>query len=216
MSVDRYRRQGANSTSFVAALAVNAALIAVIATSAPAIFAPPETVLDGYNVPIAPPPPPPPVPEKREVATQPAATTIPIPDRKVDVDVPSVNDIATIDVLPPIADPTPPGSGTGVTVDAPRSAPVMVDAAPDPRARFQPDYPASERRSGLEGVVVVRVLIGADGRVKSVERVRAASAAFFEATRKHALARWRFSPATEDGIPVESWRTMTVRFLLQG
>ena len=91
----------------------------------------------------------------------------------------------------------------------------MVDAAPDPRARFQPDYPASERRSGIEGVVVVRVLIGADGRVKAVQQVRAASDAFFEATRKQALARWRFTPATHDGVPVESWRTMTVRFRLE-
>jgi len=214
MSVERYRRQGANSTSFVAALAVNVALIALIATSAPTLFAPDEPTIDGYNVPVEPPPPPP-IPEKREVVKTPAETTVPIPDRRVDVDVPVVNDISTTDVLQPIPDPTPSNSGTGVTIDPPKSAPVMVDAAPDPRARFQPDYPASERRSGIEGVVVVRVLIGADGRVKAVQQVRAASDAFLEATRKQALARWRFTPATHDGVPVESWRTMTVRFRLE-
>ena len=214
MSVERYRRQCANSTSFVAALAVNAALIAVIATSAPNIFAPPEKTIEGYNVPDDPPPPPPVPPKPRTEAETPVSTPIPVPDRVVVIDVPPP-DISTANILRPITDPIPPDSVGGPIV-VPKPAPVMVDAAPDPRARFQPDYPSSERRSGLEGLVVVRVLIGADGRVKTVQQVRAASAAFFEATRRQALARWRFSPATQDGIPVESWRTMTVRFVIEG
>jgi len=43
----------------------------------------------------------------------------------------------------------------------------------------------------------------------------ATDAAFFEATRTQALRHWRFQPATRDGIPVESWRTMTVKFKLE-
>ena len=30
----------------------------------------------------------------------------------------------------------------------------------------------------------------------------------------HALAKWRFKPATRGGVPEESWKIMTVRFTL--
>ncbi|MEI9850246.1 MAG: energy transducer TonB [Sphingomonas sp.] len=95
---------------------------------------------------------------------------------------------------------------------------LFVAAQQDPRfARdFQPDYPPPEIRSGREGKVTVRVRIGTDGRVKEVQQVQATSAAFFEATRKQALAKWRFKPATRGGVPEESWRTMNLRFELTG
>jgi periplasmic protein TonB len=63
--------------------------------------------------------------------------------------------------------------------------------------------------------VVVRVLIGVDGRVKQVERVSADSDGFFEATQRQALARWRFKPATRGGVPVESWKQMNVHFVME-
>ncbi|WP_260581590.1 energy transducer TonB [Sphingopyxis sp. PET50] len=58
----------------------------------------------------------------------------------------------------------------------------------------------------------VRVLIGTDGRVKQVELVSTDSPGFFEATKRRALAKWRFKPATRGGVPEESWKEMTVRF----
>jgi protein TonB len=73
-----------------------------------------------------------------------------------------------------------------------------------------------EERAEREGTVVVRLLIGADGRVRAVERISAASEAFWRATERHALRAWRFVPATVDGKPVESMHTMTVTFQLQG
>ncbi|TAJ41295.1 MAG: energy transducer TonB, partial [Chitinophagaceae bacterium] len=50
----------------------------------------------------------------------------------------------------------------------------------------------------------------------AVEMVSAAHPGFFEATRKQALRYWKFRPATRDGVATESWRTMTVRFTIQG
>jgi protein TonB len=58
------------------------------------------------------------------------------------------------------------------------------------------------------------VLIGADGRVKAVEKLRATSDAFFRATEQQALRHWRFKPATVDGRPVEARKVMTVHFQL--
>lgn len=95
--------------------------------------------------------------------------------------------------------------------------PVRSEAQLDSRFadRLQPPYPLSEQRAGNEGIVKVRVRIGADGRVVSVEKVAAASDAFFEVTQRHALRQWRFRPATLDGSAIESVKVMTVRFQLE-
>jgi protein TonB len=65
-------------------------------------------------------------------------------------------------------------------------------------------------------MVTVRIVIGADGRVKQVEKLKATSDAFFRATEQQALRHWRYKPATLDGKPVESRTTVTVRFRLDG
>lgn len=96
--------------------------------------------------------------------------------------------------------------------------PVRVAAEFDPRyaADQQPPYPADQERAGREGRVRIRLVIGADGRVRSIERLSATNDAFWRATERHARARWRFRPATIDGRPVESSKTMTVVFELRG
>jgi protein TonB len=99
----------------------------------------------------------------------------------------------------------------------PIAEPVFRQAMMDPKTidRFQPPYPSSMVRAGIEGSVTVKALIGIDGRVRAIELVRATDAAFFEATRDHALRAWRFQAATRDGIATESWRVLTVKFLLE-
>ena len=179
------------------------------------ILAPPDTFeritfnpIDTYNVPDTPPPPPEP---------QPPADT-PSNVVKVDRIVPTTptnyTDIKPIDPLP--FDPPPLPPRPEIVPDPPRE-PVLVEAAPDPRfaGALQPPYPSAMARAEIEGKVVVRVLIGVDGRVKAVQPVSATDPAFHEATAAQALKRWRFRPATKDGLAIESWRTMTVRFQLQ-
>jgi protein TonB len=77
---------------------------------------------------------------------------------------------------------------------------------------LQPPYPASAQREGAEGIVRVRVAIGADGRVKTVQKVEASRDDFFAATERQALRYWRFKPATVDGKPIESSKLMVVHF----
>jgi periplasmic protein TonB len=122
---------------------------------------------------------------------------------------------------------------TGQTVDLTDHPPVFTDPGPPhateiastyvPPVRhearligndLQPPYPASEQRAQREGVVRLRVTIGSDGRVTAVERLSATSDAFWLATQRQALNRWRFRPATLDGHPVEGSQVMTVQFRL--
>jgi protein TonB len=123
--------------------------------------------------------------------------------------------IRPLDPLPPLP-PLPLPPGPQILPEPPKPA-VMTEAQPDPRfaAVLQPPYPSAMARLEIEGRVVIRVLIGTDGRVKAVEPVSATDPAFHEATAAQALRRWRFKPATKDGVPVESWRTMAVRFQLE-
>lgn len=171
-------------------------------------------ILIGRPIPLDPPPPPEaekPQPPSRK-ALQPAHDPLPSkPDAAVDL---------TTGGGPMVLGDGGLGEGQrreGV-IPPPLSAPepVLVEAGIDPRAlaAFQPDYPASMIRQGVEGTVTVRVAIGADGRVTGVERLAASDEAFWIATQRHALRKWRFRPATRDGEPVASSKVLTVHFRL--
>lgn len=132
-----------------------------------------------------------------------------------------------IEPLPPTREPWPEqpplpptggggggiGSG-GTTAEPPVPVPVMTSAGIDLRyvRDLQPPYPAALERAEFEGSVTVRIQIAPDGRITAVELVRADDPAFFASTRDWALRRWRFKPATRDGVAVSSWLTKTVQF----
>ncbi len=111
-------------------------------------------------------------------------------------------------------------SGLGDRIEAPIAP---VEAIPDPviagaklntrfSKQFQPPYPSGLLRMGEEGMVTVRVLVGTDGRAKQIELIDSPHDGFWTATKRHALKKWRFEPATKDGAPFESWMTLKVRF----
>ncbi len=116
----------------------------------------------------------------------------------------SSGDGGEIALPPPDPDPIP----------TPAANPVIKSPRVDPRyaSVLQPEFPSSMIRAEIEGSVVVRVLVGVDGRVKDVQIVRAEHPDFAEATKRQALKKWRFIAGTSDGQPIESWREMTVRF----
>lgn len=201
--------------SLGAALAVNGIMVGALVFMSPTVREKIPTILDTINIPIETPPEPvKPEPQKQRQEQK-------VMDRIAVAD-PPVSRPDTTFTLPKLPDiPIPSGRGvseTGVTVVAPPEphVPVFRASGIDKRyvAALQPPYPPGKIRSGEEGVVVVRVLVGPDGRVKDVQKVEAADEVFFRATAEQAMKRWRFTPATSDGTPVESWRTMTVRFKL--
>ncbi|MDR3569018.1 MAG: TonB family protein [Syntrophobacteraceae bacterium] len=77
-----------------------------------------------------------------------------------------------------------------------------------------PVYPASERSSGREGVVTVRILIGTDGVPVSVSVRNTSGSEDFDGAAVAAVKKWRFSPAKKDGAPVSSFFDVRVRFRL--
>lgn len=88
----------------------------------------------------------------------------------------------------------------------------LVDAAPVRNPR--PRYPAVAIRQRIEGRVVLRVTIAADGRVSDIEVADSSGFAVLDNAATNALRQWRFTPATRDGQRVESTLVLPVRFRL--
>lgn len=165
--------------------------------------------------------PPPPKPEVKPETKTPRESKIVTPDpviRPLVVE-PTVRGTPEISEAPPTPlVGKPEGTALTVPVTEPAPPPALISARPDPRyaGDIQPPYPAARERAGDEGIVRVRIRIGADGRVKEVIQLDATHNDFWEATRRHVLAKWRFKPATRGGIPEESWKVMSLKFEIKG
>lgn len=221
MQTDRYnghRGGGLDVNGLMLAGGATVALLFGLTLTAPHFVTVPERVLTTENIRLDPPPPPKPEPTPQPKAKA-TAPMIPRPD-PVTVTRPPVEATTGTFTLAPVE--TPPNTGTLVGLGSGGVATVPVHVAVERAARldsryadtFQPEYPLGERQAEHVGRVVVRVLIGTDGRVKDIQQVSTSSAAFYEATRKRALAKWRFEPATRDGTAIEAWQTIGVRFEL--
>ncbi len=199
-----------------AAILLNGSIILAVALS-PLVVEPqiPGTITVGDNVPLSAPPPPDKPQDKQE-----AKPLVPVfvPDPIFETLDPPVGQINTTN------EQQETGSimdGTGgddvaeiIREVAKPPAPLFKAAIRDPRfaRNFQPDYPVGMLRLEIEGTVTIRVLIGADGRVRQAQVISATEPEFARATERQALKAWRFKPATRGGEPVEDWQTLTVRF----
>lgn len=79
----------------------------------------------------------------------------------------------------------------------------------------KPPYPSLSKRLGEQGKVVVRVLIGIDGKAQSTE-VKQSSG--FERLDQAALAtvlRWRYVPGKRAGVPEAMWFNVPISFVLE-
>jgi TonB family protein len=76
------------------------------------------------------------------------------------------------------------------------------------------DYPEIARRSGLEGTVVVSVLVNPRGNVEKAQVIQSAHPILDRAALE-AAARCRFTPAKQREIAVRAWVAIPYRFRLK-
>src|SRR5690606_4480324 len=105
------------------------------------------------------------------------------------------------------------GSPAGpVAVPAPASAtpqahgPRLADHLPPPK------YPAEAAATGLDGRVMLKVLVGVDGSVADGMVEHSEPEGVFDAATVEAARQWRFTPRVEDGKAVEGWVRVPVDF----
>lgn len=98
--------------------------------------------------------------------------------------------------------PAPPGMDEATADNHPSPAADAGNVGPRPVHRPNPTYPRSALRRGLSGEVLVRAMVGVDGRPRQVEVVRSSSHRSLDQAALRAVRGWRFQPAMQDGQPV--------------
>lgn len=85
-----------------------------------------------------------------------------------------------------------------------------------PKAIYDPapNYSREAREKHYEGVSVLRVIVGPDGKAHNIEVQRSLGYGLDEEAIK-AVKKWRFEPARKDGEPVPVFVSIEVNFRLR-
>lgn len=142
--------------------------------------------------------------------------THPLPIRSVPHPIPS----APTDVAPstPISSVQTPISLPAVPVNSVASADTgsgSSDATIAYATATPPAYPFAAARNGVQGTVLLRVLVDENGHpLQVILEHSSGSRALDQAAREHVLAAWHFHPAQRNGHAVRAWALVPVNFKL--
>ena len=194
------------------ALNVTVLLLLLVPAGMPALAPPsnPGIVVVPIIDRIVPPTPPVPVPVTRPVT--PVAPAVPTPVHR---DVRPVIDQVVVDQgTLPADDVVVPSTDTAVNDIAPPSGPVTglrLEYATAP----SPPYPRDALIAGLQGTVLLQVLVDVDGRPVQVDVERSSGHRVLDdAARRYVLRHWMFRPATKDGRPVQAVGLVPIAYSL--
>jgi len=110
--------------------------------------------------------------------------------------------------------PSPPNAeplGTG-TVASTHEPPVVGKLAL--RRMKPPVYPPRCLRTGTEGVVKVRVLVGEDGAPQEITLAKSSGDSALDEAAMTAVREWIFVPVVRGGLPVRAWAVVPIAFKL--
>lgn len=82
------------------------------------------------------------------------------------------------------------------------------------RGNIPPGYPPQSGQLGEQGVVGVHMHVGRNGAVTEADVVQTSGYPRLDEAARSALAQWHFTPAMQNGRPVESDEEIQVRFRL--
>ncbi len=111
-----------------------------------------------------------------------------------------------IDNLPP---PPPPPSETAQDFYAFDEPPVLTRFVP-------PQYPSLAQQAGIEGTVLLRVVIDTDGSVMSADVIRSDVTTAMERAAIAAALKFKFKPAKQRTVPVRASMAVPIRFKVHG
>ena len=175
--------------------------------------APSPQVVEAPPEPKAPPVPepmlaPPPEAEPEQVAES-AETPIPTPPRQTPKPPASMRQPAHARKATTSVRTSPASSSTGANLYGTASL-----ARPSYRSNPRPEYPVEARRLHQQGLVLLSVEVGADGRPREVTLKRSSGVRSLDEAAMQAVRRWTFEPANVGGLPVTSRADVPVRFSL--
>ena len=162
-------------------------------------------------------------PGLESIVTQPPEAAFgmpePVPDFRV-VDLPFGAPEDYTDQLPPADTNDSGGNGTirilddgqGSEGDPSPGQFIPVEEDPVPVVTPAPIYPEMARAAEVEGVVLLRVLVGRDGRVENAFVVDGQP--MLNEAALAAVGKWTFRPALQQHKPVKVWVAIPIRFTL--
>jgi protein TonB len=190
-----------------------AVVAAILRTAPPEVEAGGQTVMVSFvseaaSEPVSPVPPPPAVLQE--------APPVLATERRVEADAapPTVTEAAA-PVVPPVTTPSAPAE---VAAPAPSDAvPAALPPATTPPSfgaaylnNPRPAYPMVSRRLKEEGVTLLRVEVGADGRPQQVLIEHGSGSDRLDRAARMAVRDWRFVPAREGDKAVSGWVTVPI------
>jgi len=95
------------------------------------------------------------------------------------------------------------------------------DGAPGPDAASVPKqpapaYPEDAKAHGQSGLVVLKLRVGPDGRVREAIVESSEPAGLFDEASLAAARQWTFEPPTENGVRGEGWVRVPIRYDVKG
>lgn len=90
-------------------------------------------------------------------------------------------------------------------------------AVSDPFPIFhpKPDYPRLAQRRQYQGTVVLQALVDIQGRVVRVDLIQSSGYAILDRSARESVRKWRFAPATRNGVAVEKTVEFPVVFRIE-
>jgi periplasmic protein TonB len=119
---------------------------------------------------------------------------------------------------PPIAAPVSPSPAPAPVAAAPAPAPTPAPKVEMPISDADylhnpaPEYPRASFRLGEEGLVVVRVLIGPDGRAQDAQVGKSSGYPRLDQAAVNTVRNWRYVPGKRGGVPEAMWVNVPIRW----
>lgn len=158
----------------------------------------------------APQPPPPEVERQLSLTKADTPTIEPPPAPNLPPTAPSPLPVASDPPSPAARPPTP----APTTAPAPPSIVAANDLTTKLISAKPPSYPTESRRKREEGVVVLILVLGTDGRVESVSVGNSSGSGRLDQAALGAVRRWRWSPTIVGGQPVRVRGSVRIPFML--
>ena len=168
----------------------------------------------------------PPTPEVEVSAS--AKPVIGVPDPVEDTEVSAEMTIATQNEMSQSIAPVMQQAEEKIVIQAPREEKIEVaeealpapsefvayEEPPAPISQPIPEYPEMARKAGVEGMVLLKVLVDKEGRVRDVVLIKGVGAGLDEAAIASVKGS-KWTPAIQNHKPVAAWCSYPIRFKLR-
>ncbi len=195
-------------------LNATALMLLLVPVSAPMPVVPKEEVIDWVFPKKKETPPPIPI-EVPVNKPQQIRNSTPVP-----INPPTQQPLLDQEVIVPNGNEYVPQNNTEPTPDIGPTQPTNPGPLPSTRLEYAsapaPTYPREAMLDGIEGTVLLKVLVDVDGKPLSVEIERSSgNRRLDDAARRQVLRKWMFRPAIRDGQPIQVFGLVPVNFSLQ-